>query len=69
MNTKLRIAKTSYGKYIVQQKFLFWWPTIACFDEFQMAHDHAVAFVRGNGTIMCKVETPAITIIEYVEAA
>lgn len=65
MNVRVRLGKTSDGKFIVQQKIFFWWKTLMQFNDVLAARDYAVMIIRGNGTIICESTKPAIAVLEY----
>jgi hypothetical protein len=68
---RLRIIKTQETVYPfkVQRKMLFWWLTLLESSTQEIAHDEAVARVRGNGTTMCVTRVPPITVVEELTEA
>jgi len=72
----IRIIKVAEDDFRIQQKTLFWWCFtlsetkefihVTSYSNFQEAHKHALLYIRGNGTVLCKTIKPAYTVEEIL---
>lgn len=50
------------GAYTVESKTFFWWKVLSKHWSYEKACDAAIAYIRGNGTTLCRVNTVPQTV-------